>query len=32
MTKDSNLQVFPSRRPISECVGLIVNGQMQQQQ
>ncbi len=25
MTKDSNLQVFPSRRPISECVGLIVN-------
>ena len=26
MTKDSNLQVFPSRRPISECVGLIVNG------
>lgn len=26
MTKDSNLQVFTSRRPISECVGLIVNG------
>jgi F420-dependent oxidoreductase-like protein len=26
MTKDSNLQVFTSRRPINECVGLIVNG------
>ena len=26
MTKDSDLQVFPSRRPIRECVGLIVNG------
>ena len=26
MTKDSGLQVSPSRRPIRECVGLIVNG------
>jgi F420-dependent oxidoreductase-like protein len=26
MTKDSDLQVSPSRRPIRECVGLIVNG------
>jgi alkanesulfonate monooxygenase SsuD/methylene tetrahydromethanopterin reductase-like flavin-dependent oxidoreductase (luciferase family) len=26
MTKDSDLQVLPSRRPIRECVGLIVNG------
>ena len=26
MTKDSGLQVSPSRRPIPECVGLIVNG------
>ena len=26
MTKDSDLQVSPSRRPIPECVGLIVNG------
>ncbi len=26
MTKHSDLQVSPSRRPIRECVGLIVNG------
>jgi F420-dependent oxidoreductase-like protein len=26
MTKDSGLQVSPSRRPTRECVGLIVNG------
>ena len=26
MTKDSDLQVSQSRRPIPECVGLIVNG------
>jgi F420-dependent oxidoreductase-like protein len=26
MTKDSDLQASPSRRPIRECVGLIVNG------
>ena len=26
MTKDSDLQVSPSRRSIRECVGLIVNG------
>jgi F420-dependent oxidoreductase-like protein len=26
MTKNSDLQVSPSRRPIRECVGLIVNG------
>jgi F420-dependent oxidoreductase-like protein len=26
MTKDSDLQVFPGRRPIRDCVGLIVNG------
>ena len=26
MTKDSDLQLSPSRRPIRECVGLIVNG------
>ena len=26
MTKDSDLQVSPSRRPIRECIGLIVNG------
>jgi F420-dependent oxidoreductase-like protein len=26
MAKDSDLQVSPSRRPICECVGLIVNG------
>jgi F420-dependent oxidoreductase-like protein len=26
MAKDSDLQVSPSRRPIRECVGLIVNG------
>ncbi|MGH9996722.1 MAG: LLM class flavin-dependent oxidoreductase [Nitrososphaeraceae archaeon] len=26
MTKDLDLQVSPSRRPIRECVGLIVNG------
>ena len=25
MTKESDLQVFPSRRPIRECVGLIVS-------
>ena len=26
MTKHSDLQVTPSRPPIRECVGLIVNG------
>ena len=26
MTKHSDFQVSPSRRPIRECVGLIVNG------
>ena len=26
MTKDVDLQISPSRRPIRECVGLIVNG------
>ena len=26
MTKDLDLQISPSRRPIRECVGLIVNG------